>query len=208
MEVHVKDESRTPGQWAFYEFDSDTPAKMVPRTESCYSCHEQHAAVATTFVQFYPTLLAIAKQKGTLSPSYTKEQAARSKQLRGSASTPGIERLDERPAIRCRKLHEGDGLDAGDVEALAAADIFAGHQVVGSDHVRLRFGEAGAIALIRVARQRCLLAPDQPSKLIVVGFAAVGAGQTVGSLFGLFVEKISLFHAGDAHSIASQKYSA
>ncbi len=76
MEVHVKDDSRTPGQWAFYEFDSDTPAKMVPRTESCYTCHEQHAAVATTFVQFYPTLLAIAKQKGTLSPNYTKEQAA------------------------------------------------------------------------------------------------------------------------------------
>jgi hypothetical protein len=42
----------------------------------CYSCHEQHAAVDTTFVQFYPTLLEIAKKKGTLAPGYLKEEAA------------------------------------------------------------------------------------------------------------------------------------
>ena len=29
----------------------------------CYSCHEQHGAVDTTFVQFYPTLIDAAKQK-------------------------------------------------------------------------------------------------------------------------------------------------
>jgi len=32
--------------------------------------------VDTTFVQFYPTLLPIAKSKGTLSASYQKETAA------------------------------------------------------------------------------------------------------------------------------------
>jgi hypothetical protein len=32
--------------------------------------------VDTTFVQFYPTLLPIAKSKGTLSASYQKEVAA------------------------------------------------------------------------------------------------------------------------------------
>ena len=42
---------------------------------SCYSCHEQHAAVDTTFVQFYPTLLKLAEKKGTLSEAYKKEEA-------------------------------------------------------------------------------------------------------------------------------------
>jgi aspartate oxidase len=32
--------------------------------------------VDTTFVQFYPTLLPIAKEKQTLSASYLKEEAA------------------------------------------------------------------------------------------------------------------------------------
>jgi hypothetical protein len=32
--------------------------------------------VDTTFVQFYPTLLDIARQKGTLSPGYMKDEAA------------------------------------------------------------------------------------------------------------------------------------
>ena len=49
---------------------------MTPTTASCYSCHSEHAAVDTTFVQFYPTLLPIAKAKGTLSAAYQKETAA------------------------------------------------------------------------------------------------------------------------------------
>ncbi len=74
-EVHVKDESRFPGKWAFFGFDGDSPAKQVPKGAACYSCHEQHAAVDTTFVQFYPTLIDLAKKKGTLSPAYVKEEA-------------------------------------------------------------------------------------------------------------------------------------
>ncbi len=67
VEAHVKDESRFPGKWAFFAFGGSTePAAMIPTSASCYSCHQQHAAVDTTFVQFYPTLLEIAKQKGTL----------------------------------------------------------------------------------------------------------------------------------------------
>jgi hypothetical protein len=73
LEVHVKDASR--GGWGFYEFDGDTPAKLVPRNESCYSCHRDHAAVDTTFVQFYPTLLPLARQKSTLSANYLKDEA-------------------------------------------------------------------------------------------------------------------------------------
>ncbi len=78
-EVHVKDESRFPGKWAFFGFDGDSPAKQVPKEAACYSCHEQHAAVDTTFVQFYPTLIDLAKKKGTLSPAYVKEEAEAAK---------------------------------------------------------------------------------------------------------------------------------
>jgi hypothetical protein len=52
---------------------------MFPTEMECYSCHAQHTAVDTTFVQFYPTLIEIAKKKGTLSPAYMKEETAVSK---------------------------------------------------------------------------------------------------------------------------------
>lgn len=76
FEAHVRDEAKTPGGWAFYSFDSDKPAEQIPVAAACYSCHQQHAAVATTFVQFYPTLLPIAKEKKTLSAEYLKDIAA------------------------------------------------------------------------------------------------------------------------------------
>ena len=72
--VHVKD-ARLPGGWAFFGYDESGPTKAIPTKAECYSCHQQHAAVDTTFVQFYPTLLEIAKQKGTLSKNYLKEEA-------------------------------------------------------------------------------------------------------------------------------------
>ena len=73
LEVHVKDEARFPGKWAFFGFDDGKSAKMIPTTADCYSCHAEHAAVDTTFVQFYPSLLPIAKSKQTLSAAYLKE---------------------------------------------------------------------------------------------------------------------------------------
>jgi hypothetical protein len=73
VEVHVKDEARFPGKWAFFGFDDSKTAKMIPVSADCYSCHAAHAAVDTTFVQFYPTLLPIAKSKGTLTAAYQKE---------------------------------------------------------------------------------------------------------------------------------------
>ncbi|MFZ0481064.1 MAG: cytochrome P460 family protein [Terriglobales bacterium] len=77
--VHIKDEARFPGKWAFFGFDEGKPSKLIPKEAVCYSCHEQHAAVDTTFVQFYPTLLGIAKKKGTLAPNYLKEEATNDK---------------------------------------------------------------------------------------------------------------------------------
>ena len=88
IEVHVKDEKRFPGKWAFFGFGDAKTAKMIPTTAGCYSCHSSHAAVDTTFVQFYPTLLPLAKSKGTLSAAYQKETAAaasRSSQYVGGA---------------------------------------------------------------------------------------------------------------------------
>jgi len=75
LEVHVRDEKRFPGGWAFFSFADQKPAEMIPTTASCYSCHQQHGAVDTTFVQFYPTALEIAKAKKTLSAEYLKESA-------------------------------------------------------------------------------------------------------------------------------------
>jgi hypothetical protein len=76
LEVHIKDEARFPGKWAFFSFDDGKTSRMIPTTESCYACHSSHAAVDTTFVQFYPTLLPIAQAKGTLSASYQQDIAA------------------------------------------------------------------------------------------------------------------------------------
>jgi len=72
-EVHIKDK-RVPGGWAFYGFDETKPTTPFPHEMDCYSCHEQHGAVDTTFVQFYPTLIEFAKQKGTLSAGYKKDE--------------------------------------------------------------------------------------------------------------------------------------
>ena len=68
LETHVKDR----GKWSFF----DDNGKLIPRSATCYTCHEAHAAVDTTFVQFYPTLLPLAREKKTLSPEYLKELTA------------------------------------------------------------------------------------------------------------------------------------
>ena len=75
-EVHIKDAARFKGGWAFFGFDGAGPGRLIPASAPCYSCHEQHAAVDTTFVQFYPTLLPIAKAHGTLSHAYLADEAA------------------------------------------------------------------------------------------------------------------------------------
>lgn len=76
MELHVKDERRFPGKWAFFVTDGKEPARYVAPGANCYSCHAEHGAVDSTFVQFYPTLLQIASEKGTLESRFLKERAA------------------------------------------------------------------------------------------------------------------------------------
>ena len=75
VSVHVRDDSRFPGKWAFFGFDGGRTGKMIPTTANCYSCHAEHGAVDSTFVQFYPTLEPIAKLKSTFEEKYLKEIA-------------------------------------------------------------------------------------------------------------------------------------
>ncbi len=71
IESEVKDAAKFQGNgWAFFAFGKSNTGRMLARTEDCYNCHAEHGAVDNTFVQFYPALLEIAKQKGTLRPHY------------------------------------------------------------------------------------------------------------------------------------------
>jgi hypothetical protein len=64
-EMHVRDEARFKGGWAFFALDGAAPGKMVPYEAACYACHQAHGAVDTTFTQFYPTAKSIAVKAGT-----------------------------------------------------------------------------------------------------------------------------------------------
>ena len=70
LEAHVKDVARFRGGWGFFAFDGEQPSQRIDDKADCYSCHQANAAVDTTFVQFYPTLLPTATKHGTLSRSY------------------------------------------------------------------------------------------------------------------------------------------
>ena len=72
VELHVKD-SRLPGGWGFFNFrNGATSAKPMEgeAVKRCVECHDKNAAVDTTFVQFYPTLIDVARQKGTMRPEF------------------------------------------------------------------------------------------------------------------------------------------
>ena len=73
IEIHAK----LHGEWAFYVRAKDGGERLITKPASCYTCHEAHAAVDTTFTQFYPTLLPIAKEKNTLSERYIAESTTR-----------------------------------------------------------------------------------------------------------------------------------
>jgi hypothetical protein len=73
LEIHLKDEGRFPNKWAFFGFeDSARTAKPFPADSRCQTCHSKNGAVDETFVQFYPTLIPVAKAKGTLKADVLK----------------------------------------------------------------------------------------------------------------------------------------
>jgi hypothetical protein len=66
LAVEVKDSAKNPDKWAYYAFSADgKSAGAMPHGNGCWSCHDAHAAVEHTFVQFYPTLKVVAKKYGT-----------------------------------------------------------------------------------------------------------------------------------------------
>ena len=75
LEAEVKD-ARFADGWAFYVFGrADNLLKVAEplagdAAAPCVQCHSEHAAVERTFVQFYPTLLDVAREKGTLNPGF------------------------------------------------------------------------------------------------------------------------------------------
>jgi hypothetical protein len=67
--VEVKDPGRFPEKWAYFSFDEDTKSASANPKEACWQCHEDHAAVEHSFVQFYPTLKPVAQKFGTYKAS-------------------------------------------------------------------------------------------------------------------------------------------
>lgn len=62
--AEVKDASLSD-KWAYYNFDDEGKSAQANPKAACFQCHEDHAAVEHSFVQFYPTLKPVAKKFGT-----------------------------------------------------------------------------------------------------------------------------------------------
>ena len=72
IEANVKD-ARLPGGWGFYNFGNKTAATTpLPQSASCYTCHANNTAVEHTFVQFYPSLMEVARAKGTVKTTWNE----------------------------------------------------------------------------------------------------------------------------------------
>lgn len=75
LEAEVKD-SRFPDGWAYFNFGRGAKLAEVAAplegkaVAGCIECHTKHTAVERTFVQFYPTLLEVARRMGTLKPGF------------------------------------------------------------------------------------------------------------------------------------------
>jgi Cytochrome P460 len=75
IEVEVKDTRRFPSGWAYFDFEGGNGAPKAavaalgPKA-TCPACHSTNGAVESTFVQFYPSLIDVARAKGTLKPQF------------------------------------------------------------------------------------------------------------------------------------------
>ena len=73
LEAEVKD-TRFPDGWAFFNFSRggriQDVAEPLPVSAGCVDCHTKHTAVERTFVQFYPTLMDVARKMGTVKPGF------------------------------------------------------------------------------------------------------------------------------------------
>jgi cytochrome c553 len=70
IQAEVRDSKRFPRNWAFFNVSGNVAsAKPIEASASCFACHGANGAVDNTFVQFYPTLIEIAREKGTFHES-------------------------------------------------------------------------------------------------------------------------------------------
>ncbi len=75
LEAEVKDDRFQDG-WGFFNFGRASDLLDVAEPLSaeaaapCVQCHTEHTAVERTFVQFYPTLLEVARREGTVKPGF------------------------------------------------------------------------------------------------------------------------------------------
>ena len=60
---------KVPEKWAHFVFSEDATAAEAKPKQQYWRCHNDHAAVEHTFVQFYPTPKPIAQKFG----AYRKE---------------------------------------------------------------------------------------------------------------------------------------
>ena len=66
LAVEVKDSSKFPADtWAYFGFAENAKTAEANPKQACWQCHNDHAAVEHSFVQFYPTLKPIAEKFGT-----------------------------------------------------------------------------------------------------------------------------------------------
>ena len=66
LDIEVKDSGRKQ-EWSYYNFNPGEKTASA-MGGGCEKCHNEHAAVEHTFVQFYPTLLEFARQRNLLKP--------------------------------------------------------------------------------------------------------------------------------------------
>jgi Cytochrome P460 len=75
--VEVKDSAHFPEKWAYFNFDDEAKSAAANPKEGCFACHDAHAAVEHSFVQFYPTLKPTAQRFGTYNAEREKVRTVR-----------------------------------------------------------------------------------------------------------------------------------
>ena len=102
VEMAVKDSSRRPEGWAYYNFGGMNGlrniAQALPR-DSCYSCHIQHAKRDNVFLQFYPLLEEVAPR--TVAATGVRAPAAQSGDGAGNGNA---QPPDDAPSLALRGL--------------------------------------------------------------------------------------------------------
>src|SRR5580698_898078 len=97
-----------------------------------------------------------------------------------------------KPGLFC----EYDGLHAGNLKALAAAQVLAGHHVVFAQHVGTGFGEFGAVTVVSAAGKLLFLGTHEPCDFVFPRLLAMGTIQVCVFLFLALVKKLAFVHGG------------